>query len=192
MVPGPSCRPVRPRRYHPPRPAGPVRPERCPFGSALRAESSPNRARSSRFGSALQTYRAHPDTAPVGGCGSPLPACGERVWERGACAVKPLRDQRFREHGASSPQPSPPKEEREFQPVAGGSVRIRPDVPVAMPEGMACCRVSPASRPIHMRHTRGLLWEGLGYQPLTTGRSFVGFRERDSAISVRSSGAYAF
>jgi hypothetical protein len=62
----------------------------------------------------------HLDTATVGFSLSPPAERGERVGARGTNAMAD-KDGTV----ASSPHPSPPKEEREIEPSAGGSVKTR-------------------------------------------------------------------
>jgi hypothetical protein len=59
---------------------------------------------------------------------SPPAERGERVGERGTNAMARQGHQDFPAGWASSPQPSPPEEERKSEASADGSVEMRPDL----------------------------------------------------------------
>jgi hypothetical protein len=67
----------------------------------------------------------HLNTATKGFSLSPPAERGERVGERGTNAMA-AKGRRLPGVAASSPHPSPPKEEREIDSSAGGSVKMHP------------------------------------------------------------------
>jgi hypothetical protein len=77
------------------------------------------------IGQRYETQAAHLDTAFGGFSLSPPAKRGERVGERGTNATA-HEGKRLSGMTASSPQPSPPEEEREIESPAGGSVKMRP------------------------------------------------------------------